>query len=138
MAKVYKVRRTPAQLKQFIFILCALSILLQPSEANAAIRNIDGNQLYNYCSVNANQTPPNDVAMQAWACLGYVSAIVDALSGDNSISGKRACIPANSDTNQIVNVFRNYIREHPGAGHLLAAGLLADALTRAFPCRPAP
>jgi hypothetical protein len=111
-----------------------LGILAPP--ASAEVRNIDGNSLYRHCSVTANQTSPENFAMEAWACLGYVTAIMDGLSGGNSINGKRACIPPNVNMNQVVDVAKSFITDHPETRHLLAAGLVADALAHAFPCRP--
>jgi hypothetical protein len=38
--------------------------------------------------------------------------------------------------NQIVDVFRGYMRDHPDKRHLLAAGIAAEAFSGVFPCRP--
>jgi hypothetical protein len=52
-----------------------------------------------------------------------------------SIAGRKACIP-NADMNQIVDVFKGYMRDHPEKRQLLAADLAAEAFSAAFPCRP--
>jgi hypothetical protein len=38
--------------------------------------------------------------------------------------------------NQIVDVFRSYVRGRPEKRHLLAVNLAAEAFATAFPCRP--
>ncbi len=48
----------------------------------------------------------------------------------------KACIPQNADISQMVDLFKNYVRDHPDRRHLLAANLAAEAFALAFPCRP--
>lgn len=103
--------------------------------SQAQIRNFDGNTLSNLCNTNANRETPTDLAMQAGACLGYLSSIIDIQTSGGQVNGRRACIPANADTNQIVDLFKNYVRDHPERRHLLAANLAAEAFALAFPCR---
>ncbi len=110
------------------------SVLLPPQELGAAV-TIHGNNLFTDCTAtNTN------VAKEQWlligTCLGYVTAIVDALSSGNSVNGFKACVPLNADMQQIVDVVKNFIRDYPEKRHLVAAGLVAEALARAFPCRP--
>jgi hypothetical protein len=42
--------------------------------SHAQIRNFDGNTLSNLCNTNANRETPKALAMQAGACLGYLSS----------------------------------------------------------------
>jgi hypothetical protein len=109
---------------------------LQLAPAQAEIRNADGNIVSTWCSTNANRERMSDVAMQAGSCLGYLSSIIDIQSSGSAINGKKACIPRNADMNQIVDLFKNYVRDHPEKRHLLAANLAAEAFALAFPCRP--
>jgi Rap1a immunity proteins len=109
---------------------------LQLAPARAEIRNADGNIVSTWCSTNANRERMSDVAMQAGSCLGYLWSIIDIQSSGSAINGKKACIPRNADMGQIVDLFKNYIRDHPEKRHLLAANLAAEAFALAFPCRP--
>jgi hypothetical protein len=109
---------------------------LQLAPARTEIRNADGNIVSTWCSTNANRDRMSDVAMQAGSCLGYLWSIIDLQSSGSAINGKKACIPRNADMGQIVDLFKNYIRDHPEKRHLLAANLVAEAFALAFPCRP--
>jgi Rap1a immunity proteins len=117
-------------------VLLAIIVWLLPGISQAEIRNFDGNTLSNLCKTNANRDTPSELAMQAGACLGYLSSIIDIQTTGGAVIGRRACIPANADMNQIVDLFKNYVREHPERRHLLAANLAAEAFALAFPCRP--
>jgi hypothetical protein len=74
--------------------------------------------------------------MKGGSCMGYLISIVNIQTSGAAVGGKRACIPPNADMNQIVDVFRGYVRDHPEKRHLLAANLAAEAFALAFPCRP--
>ncbi len=68
-------------------------------------------------------------------CLGYVTAVADVLEG-NAVNGLRACVPEEgTDVGQLAEVVEGYLRRHPERGGYAAAGLVADALGEAFPCR---
>jgi hypothetical protein len=111
------------------------SVLLPPQKLGAAIATINGNQLYTNCTAR-NTEGPTYQGLLAGICIGYVTAITDALSSGNSVNGFKACIPISADMNQIVDVVKNFIRDHPEKRHLIAGSLVADAFARAFPCRP--
>jgi hypothetical protein len=104
--------------------------------AQAEIRNADGNIVSTWCTTNANRERIGDFAMQAGSCFGYLSSIIDIQSSGNAVNGRKACIPRNADMNQMVDLFKNYVRDHPDQRHLLAANLAAEAFALAFPCRP--
>jgi hypothetical protein len=111
-------------------------VVVLPATARAEIRNADGNIVSIWCSTNANRERIGDVAMQAGSCFGYLSSIIDIQSSGNAVNGKKACIPRNADMNQMVDLFKNYVRDHPERRQLLAANLAAEAFALAFPCRP--
>jgi len=92
-----------------------------PAVARAEIRNVDGNMLSTWCATNANRERPSDLAMQAGSCLGYLFSIIDIQTLGNGVNGKKACIPSNADMNQMVDLFKNYVRDHPERRHLLAS-----------------
>jgi Rap1a immunity proteins len=119
-----------------ISIFTMMIVSLHFPAAWAEIRNADGNIVSTWCSTNANRERIGDVGMQAGSCLGYLWSIIDIQSSGNAVNGKKACIPRNADMNQIVDLFRSYVRDHPERRHLLAANLAAEAFALAFPCRP--
>jgi hypothetical protein len=49
--------------------------------------------------------------MQGGACVGYLSSIIDIQTSGSAVNGKKACIPLNADMNQIVDLFKNYVRD---------------------------
>ena len=119
-----------------ISIFAMIVYLHFPAAAQAEIRNADGNNVSAWCSTNANRERIGDFAMQAGGCFGYLSSVIDILTFGNAVNGKKACIPRNADMNQMVDLFKNYVRDHPEKRHLLAANLAAEAFALAFPCRP--
>ena len=78
------------------------SMWLPPQELRAQIPTINGNNLYTDCAANTSKS--TDQWLLAGMCLGYVTAIINALSSGNSINGFKACIPTNADMNQVVDV----------------------------------
>jgi hypothetical protein len=96
------------------------------AQAAAAFKN--GNRLWSLCS-----QPPNSVAKAE--CAGYVLGVVDAIKEDDAVNGFTACLPTEVTTVQVVDVVTDYLRQNPAERHYLAAGLVARALARAFPCR---
>jgi hypothetical protein len=101
----------------------------------AQIPTLNGNNLYTDCTA-ANTRVSTDQWLVAGVCIGYVTAIMDALSSGNSVNGFKACVPTNADMNQMVDIVKNFIRDHPEKRHLVATGLVAEAFAQAFPCRP--
>lgn len=67
-------------------------------------------------------------------CLGYIEAVSDALSG-NSVNGYEACIPLEVTVGQLQDIVVQYLRQDPRDRHLGAIGLVAHAISNAFPCR---
>lgn len=114
-------------------MVCVVAL---PATARAEIANAAGNDVYRWCTTNSNRDRVGDFAMQAGSCFGYLSSMIDILTSGNAVNGKKACIPRNADMGQIVDLFKNYVRDHPDRRHLLAANLAAEAFALAFPCRP--
>ncbi|OKO67263.1 Rap1a/Tai family immunity protein [Bradyrhizobium sp. AS23.2] len=100
----------------------------------AQMVSVDGNTLLSLCNANIKQERTGDWAMKGGTCLGYLTSIANIQMSGVAIGGRRACIPANVDMNQVVDVFRSYLRDHPERRHLLAANLAAEAFGAAFPC----
>ncbi len=68
-------------------------------------------------------------------CSWYVAAIADVMANRNAINGYRACIPNGVVTSQLRDITVQYLRTNAATRHLLAAGLVAEALQQAFPCQ---
>jgi Rap1a immunity proteins len=120
----------------YVFKICIFAIILLLSLcrlAEAQMVSVDGNQLLSWCDTNINRERVGDWAMKGGTCLGYLTSIVNIQMSGAALAGRRACIPPNADMNQIVDVFRGYVRDHP---ERLAANLAAEAFASAFPCRP--
>ncbi|MET4512581.1 Rap1a/Tai family immunity protein [Bradyrhizobium sp. I1.7.5] len=118
--------------KLCIFAIIVLASVSRPTTA----QTVDGNLLVSWCDANINRERVGDWAMKGGSCLGYLLSIVNIQTSGAAVGGKKACIPPNVDMNQIVDVFRGYVRERPEKRHLLAANLAAEAFALAFPCRP--
>jgi hypothetical protein len=101
-----------------------LSTWLLCSSPVAAGNFTNGNQLLQDCT-NQDST---------LFCLDYTSAVADALDG-NSVNGYDACIPTRVSAGQIKDIVVQYLRLNPAERHFAAAGLVADAISKAFPCR---
>ena len=85
-----------------------------------------GNDLYNDCS--QERSP-------AWVgCYGYIQAIADAFQAENRINGYIACPPPTAQAGQLIDVVMNHLRVNAARRHYDAVGLVAHALSDAFPC----
>jgi hypothetical protein len=86
---------------------------------------LDGNDLLARCS---------GAGFDSGVCEGYVMAVADAMSGDNSVLGLRACIDVQVKGTQVREVVVAALRRGPANWHLTARGLAAKAIAEAFPC----
>lgn len=89
-----------------------------------------GNVLWEDCS-----SPKADYQRQAW-CGGYVSGVVDM----NAVAAVRRgspvfCLPAHVTVQQAIDVVRKFLEDHPEKRHAAAADMVAEALSRGFPCK---
>lgn len=64
--------------------------------------------------------------------IGYAVGIADVLLVTHA---ETICIPANSDSGQIVEVVCKYVVENPKERHRNARVLVVNALREAFPCK---
>ena len=109
----------------WLCLLGAAALALPLDGASADFQ--DGNKLYQNC---ANQ----DLYAPYGACVGYVMAIVDILNYQ-PFNRYRACTPPTVIANQAVDVAMQFLRRHPELRHYAASGLVAQALSEAFPCQ---
>ena len=71
-------------------------------------------------------------------CLGYILDVADAMqaskaSGGALIFGWRACLPPGTGRGDAV-VAVHFLIAHPGVRQSSASGLVANALSKAYPC----
>lgn len=97
--------------------------------------SVDGNMLLGWCNTNIHRERTGDWALKGGGCFGYLTSIANLQMSGAAVGGRKACIPPGIDMNQIVDVFRSYLRDHPERRHLLAANLAAEAFASGFPCR---
>jgi Rap1a immunity proteins len=94
-------------------------LLMSPNIALAAT----GNSLREYCAGPYH-------SQKWWMCFGYIGGSLDGFRAQNI----KFCIPPTSDPDQIVAVWNKFLENHPEKSHLLAAALIASAISDAFPC----
>ena len=85
----------------------------------------DGNKLLSSCE-------GSDPVLKEY-CYGYVVGISDTMEG-NAINGFRACVRIGVSKTQIFALATGYLKDHPEVRHYGAAGIVAAALAKAFPC----
>jgi hypothetical protein len=67
-------------------------------------------------------------------CVGLGEAIAAVVEHRNGAYGSHACVPENS-TQQLVDVVKRYLDQHPEQRHYSATSFAAAALAAAFPCK---
>jgi hypothetical protein len=85
----------------------------------------DGNKFLVECT---------SLGYQEVACYEYIKGIADVLVHD-SIAGYRACVPPRVLDTQLRDVVVQYLQRNAPQRHYGAAGLVAEAIAEAFPCR---
>jgi len=125
-------------------------LLLSSSAFAREAKDVDGNQLLEYCNVSVQFLDSggfkNDAqsSKSAW-CMGYVAAflelsetalVMDETAGHKDMRRFYPCFPEETGitTGQAVRVIVKYLKDHPEHLHLPAAVLTLDALQHAFPC----
>jgi hypothetical protein len=101
-------------------IICCAMMLLSAAPAMA----VTGSVLKQYADLGENGS--NVVAKERLA--GYVAAIVDNYE-------PLLCIPEGTTDEQVIEVVKKYLNEHPEQLHRNASIPVVKALGRAFPCK---
>ena len=105
--------------------LCMMSAAV-PTRVFAGANFETGNGLLALCDANDNY----GMAM----CRGYIIGISDALNG-NPVDEWKACIPVGGViASQTQDIVIKWLRANPEKRHFAAPGLVAYALSQAFPC----
>jgi Rap1a immunity proteins len=115
--------------------IIVLATLTRP--AAGQLVTVDGNHLMNYCEALSSRDQVDDQAIKSGYCLGYLRAIANMLTSDVAVDAKDACLPTSADMDQLVVVFKHYMKDHPEKRHLPAQNLVAEAFALAFSCQRA-
>ncbi len=107
-----------------VFVAAVCAGLVWTAPATGAF--MDGDRLLAKC----NEDPGEGLAV----CVGYVAGIADVLLMD-SVRGRRACMSLSVMTEQMVDAVRRWLEAHPDDRRYAANGLVAEALSTAFPCK---
>ena len=108
-------------------VVFAIFVVFLAVEARSGF--VNGLLLYEDCN---NNTP-----MIQNMCRSYIAGVADILEF-NAIGERRACLPYYKvDQNKATEVVKAFLGAHPELRHQYAAGLVARALSEAFPCPPA-
>ena len=99
--------------------IAALAMLLGSPASYAAF--ITGNELADDCRQDA-------AVIETGFCYGYVIGTYDTYDGE------KICVPSSVPSGQLVAVVKKFLKETPELLHLSAYGLVALALSLAFPC----
>ncbi len=108
---------------RFVKLAVAGVVLVAGHGANESRGLITGNQLLSFCT-------PVDTP----TCVGYIAGVADGLMLGKDYGQWKGCLPADSTAQQLEDVTVKFLVEHPAGRHLLASGIVAEALARAFPC----
>src|SRR5208283_2095348 len=113
-----------------VIILCACSA--RPARAQSIEQFISGNDLYGACS-NPAQGFQN-------SCTGYIVGATDAFIQAGIISpspngNSKICIGTNIAIEQVVDVTKIYLEQHPATRQYSAASEVEVALGSSFPCQ---
>lgn len=104
-----------------------ITVLPGSSYAGSEGSYANGQQLHDFCQEE------RAASVQHGACYFYSAAIADVLA-TTVINKFRACIPMTVKSEQARDVVTKFLEDHPELRHYAAAGLVGEALSKAFPC----
>ncbi len=116
------------------FVRLALLVALGSAIAATPFRNsvagvtaafMTGNQLWDAC---------NKPDASSGYCGGYIAGAADSMSAETPRPA--ACFPHEVGVEQLVNVVKLYLSQHPVKRHFGAFEVIFLALSSAFPCSP--
>ena len=106
-------------------IIVAIAIFLSAPSASATI--VSGNLLYQHCGESA---PEAEQAL----CMGYVSAIADAMEHGAMLDGFHACIPSDAKAEQLQDRLFRHLDTNLLYRHYNASTIVARFLSETYPC----
>lgn len=115
-------------------ILAISSCIAEKAKSQTMIPGASGNAMVRWCSPPPS-TDQTVAFLAVGGCMGYLTAVLDMLGSGVEVGGRRACVPPGVDQNQMVDLVKGYIQEHPESRHLPAYVLISRAFSVHFPCR---
>jgi hypothetical protein len=124
-------------------ILLAVIVVATLPSAPTLGQLMTGDKLMRQCLDNNGTPSPGERELDIWLkgsafgyCFGYVEGVVDAMGqGRDLVGGRTYCVPAGITLAQFQEITIQYLREHPTLRNYSAAGIIAEAIEKAFPCR---
>ena len=92
---------------------------------------VDGNTLHGWCKPVPGGLPNQPV--EAY-CAGFINGVVEIHGEETTLYGHRACVPLTVTIHEMRRIVMAWLEDHPEKRHLVAHGLVGEALSRAFPC----
>jgi len=89
----------------------------------------NGERLAELCFTKVEGMPENPL------CVGYIGGVVDVMANKVAVGGYLACFPFGTTPATHVTVVKSFLRAHPEQYHYPAAFLVAQAITKSFPCK---
>lgn len=113
------------------FILIAMLVLL-PTQAQAKVAFIDGNNLVKQMRENDNSVvrSPNTDYSEVRAFQGFTAGVFDTLSALDMI-----CPSTSITGGQVSAIVTKYLKDNPEKWNEAAINLVHSALMNAFPCK---
>lgn len=68
-------------------------------------------------------------------CAGFIHGVVGVHGERTTIYGHRACLPLSVTVRRLREIVVKWLEDHPEKRHLIAHGLLGEALSQTYPCR---
>jgi hypothetical protein len=137
----YELKTPPVRLVGVALLVAAALLPITPAFGNYVM---SAQSLFYHCtSMTGPGSPTPDIEIlnnhdrlniwlggSSWGyCWSYIEGVVDALDGGTF------CIPAGTTADKFGAVAIQYLREHLDLRNYNAAGVVAEALGKAFPCR---
>jgi hypothetical protein len=120
---------------QCFWLVVTCSLIASTGADAGGLSFFTGNDLWALCGSN--------LSSDQFACLTYVVGIADAMNAppkngtyyqQEGLSGFQACLRPSMTRQQVADVVRLYLENHPEERDETAAGLVAFVLATAFPC----
>jgi len=123
----------PGEMKYLLMIVLLCTVTLARTE-DVAHNYFNGNRLLEKCEAYINNT---DIA-EGNVCAGYISGISDlheTLVNWKILKQEKGwCKPVDVYNSQLVRIVTKFLQENPEHLHKGASGMVATALSEAFPC----
>lgn len=114
---------------RFLLVLLFVETLILPGRTIAGSDSsyANGQQLHQFCQEE------RAASVEHGACYFYSTAVADVLA-TTVVNNFRACIPKAVKSEQVRDVVIKFLDDHPELRHYAASGLVAEAISKAFPC----